>query len=267
MLKNILFTVFSAAILTACAQSPTGRDQILLFNDSELSNMGVQTFEEMKKETPISKNARTNKYVQCVAENLLKVTPEKFMGNGWEIVVFDSEQVNAFALPGGKIGVYTGLLKVAENQHQLAAVVGHEIGHVMAEHSNERLSTNAGIAVGSAAVNTILGVYNVQYKDQIMAAFGLGTQVGIALPFSRTHESEADVIGLELMANAGFNPEQAVNLWQNMAASGGGGAPELLSTHPAPENRIRKLQQDMPAALQLYNQRKAAGKLPDCGSL
>ncbi|MDX3772955.1 M48 family metallopeptidase [Chromatiaceae bacterium AAb-1] len=268
MLKKILMATFCTGVVVACAQSPTGRDQLLLFNDSELSKMGAQTFEGMKAETPISKDARTNTYVQCVAENLLQVTPEKFMGNGWEIVVFDSEQVNAFALPGGKIGVYTGLLKVAENQHQLAAVVGHEIGHVMAGHSNERLSTNTGIAVGGAAINAVLGAYSVQYKEHIMAALGVGAQVGIELPFSRTHESEADIIGLQLMAQAGFNPEQAVNLWQNMAAAGGGKrVPEWQSTHPAPENRIKKLQLDMPAALQLYNQRKAAAKLPDCGSL
>lgn len=264
MLKKFCITAVCALVIASCAQSPTGRRQVMLFDNNQLNQMGAQTFEGMKEETPTTKDQKTTKYVQCVADALLKVTPEKYVGTDWEVVVFESEQVNAFALPGGKIGVYTGLLKVAENQNQLAAVMGHEIAHVIAGHGNERLSTNQLLSTGLAIGGAALGAYNVQYQNEIMAALGVGAQVGVALPFSRTHETEADLIGLDLMAQAGFNPEQAVNLWQNMAAQGSGGTPEFLSSHPIPANRIKALQDKMPQAKQLFTARMNQGALPNC---
>ncbi|MDC8832605.1 M48 family metallopeptidase [Alteromonas gilva] len=240
--------------LTACATSPTGRNQLLLFSSSQLDQMGSQAFDSMKSETPVSEQPARNEYVQCVAETLLPFVPQGVYGGNWEIVVFDDEQVNAFALPGGKIGVYTGLLNVAKNQHQLAAVVGHEIGHVIAQHGNERMSQSTLIDTGSQVVNQILAANEVPYNQAIMTGLGLGMQVGVQLPFSRAHESEADLIGLQLMAMAGFDPRQSVDLWQNMeAASDGNRPPELLSTHPAPQSRIKKLQANMPAAMTDYN--------------
>lgn len=264
MLKKFSLAAVAAIAMVACVQSPTGRNQIMLFNDSQLSAMGVQTFETMKAETPINKDVRTNDYVQCIASALLRVTPQEYLSNPWEVVVFDSEQVNAFALPGGKIGVYTGLLKVAENQQQLAAVIGHEIAHVIASHSNERLSTNqfmqSALALGDAGTKA----YGVRYQQEIMAMLGVGAQLGVTLPFSRTHESEADIIGLDLMAKAGFEPRQAVNLWQNMAAASSNNTPQFLSSHPAPENRITELRARMPEAMATFNERKKAGQLPNC---
>ncbi|KKO47237.1 peptidase [Arsukibacterium ikkense] len=264
MLKKFSLAALAAVFVVACAQSPTGRNQIMLFNDSQLNAMGSQTFETMKAETPISKDARTNDYVQCVASALLRVTPEKYLTNPWEVVVFENDQINAFALPGGKIGVYTGLLKVAENQEQLAAVIGHEIAHVMAGHSNERLSTNqfvqSALALGDAGTRA----YGVRYQQEIMAALGVGAQLGVVLPFSRTHESEADIIGLDLMAKAGFEPRQAINLWQNMAAASSNNTPQFLSSHPVPENRIAELRARMPEAMSTFNERKKAGRLPAC---
>lgn len=264
MLKKLFVTATCALVIAACAQSPTGRRQIMLFNDAELSKMGAQTFDSMKAETPISKDAKTNRYVQCVANSLLGVTPENLRAQSWEIVVFESDQVNAFALPGGKIGVYTGLLKVAENQDQLAAVVGHEIGHVIAGHSNERLSTSQAIQTAMSLGDAGMQAYGVKYQQEIMALIGVGSQYGIVLPFSRSHESESDIIGLELMAKAGFEPRQSVNLWQNMAAQGSSGTPEFMSTHPAPDTRIKELREKLPAAMKLYNERKAASALPKC---
>ncbi|HEY9042967.1 MAG TPA: M48 family metallopeptidase [Rheinheimera sp.] len=264
MLKKLFITATCALVIAACAQSPTGRRQIMLFSDTELSKMGAQTFDSMKEETPISKDAKTNSYVNCVTNNLLAVTPDNLRAQSWEIVVFESDQVNAFALPGGKIGVYTGLLKVAENQDQLAAVVGHEIGHVIAGHSNERLSTNQALQTVLALGDAGLKAYGVKYQQELMTAFGLGAQYGVALPFSRAHESESDIIGLDLMAKAGFEPRQAVNLWQNMAAAGSGGTPEFMSTHPLPETRIKDLRAKMPEAMKTFNERKAVSALPKC---
>ncbi|MBU2179943.1 MAG: M48 family metallopeptidase [Gammaproteobacteria bacterium] len=263
-LTHVAFSAFCALVLSSCAESPTGRPQLMLFDNTQVSKMGIQTFEELKTKTPISKDKKTNQYVQCVAQAVLKATPQKYQANPWEIVVFESDQVNAFALPGGKIGVYTGLLLVAENQHQLAAVIGHEIAHVMAGHSNERLSSNQAISATLSVADVALSAMNTQYKAELSSAFGLGAQVGLVLPFSRVHETEADVIGLDLMAKAGFEPEQSVKLWQNMAKQGSGGTPQILSSHPVPENRIKKLQQQMPAALTAYQARQAQGALPRC---
>ncbi|WED29250.1 M48 family metallopeptidase [Vibrio sp. DW001] len=226
--------------LVACSSSPTGRHQIIMFSDQQMNSMGTQSFESLKKEQKISKDKKTNDYVQCVTNAILPYVAKQEGFTEWEVVVFDSEQVNAFALPGGKIGVYTGLLKVAENQDQLATVIGHEIAHVLAEHSNERMSqaqlANVGLQVTNATLN------DSEYQGLAMAALGLGVQYGVLLPYGRTQESEADIVGLELMANAGFDPYQSIDLWKNMAkASGGNQPPELLSTHPSHNTRIEDL--------------------------
>ncbi|ARP40391.1 M48 family metallopeptidase [Vibrio syngnathi] len=236
-------SLLTLAGLSACSASPTGRNQLLLFSDKDMSQLGAQSFEQMKKKQPISKDAKTNAYVQCVANRITQYIPKQGFSE-WEVVVFDSDQVNAFALPGGKIGVYTGLLKVAVNQDQLATVIGHEVAHVLADHSNERLSqsqiANTGLSVTSIALGA--SEYS-QYQGMTMAALGLGVQYGVILPYGRTQESEADVVGLEYMARAGFDPNQSVDLWQNMAkASGGNQPPELLSTHPSHSTRIKDLQ-------------------------
>ncbi|MBL53175.1 MAG: Zn-dependent protease [Alteromonadaceae bacterium] len=247
--------------LTACATSPTGRSQLLIFSSNQLDQMGAQAFDGMKAETPVSQKTSQNSYVQCVAETLLPFVPAGVYAGDWEVVVFNDDQVNAFALPGGKIGVYTGLLNVAKNQHQLAAVIGHEIGHVIAQHGNERMSQSTLIEMGSQAVNQILAANEVPYNQAIMSGLGLGLQVGVQLPFSRAHESEADIIGLQLMALAGFDPRQSVDLWQNMEAASGGERPaEILSTHPAPQTRIDNLQANMDAAMRDYtaSQNKAS---------
>jgi predicted Zn-dependent protease len=250
--------------LVGCATSPTGRNQVLLYSESQLSQMGDQAFTSMKEELKVSSKRVQNSYVECVANAITAQVPASVFDGQWEVVVFDDEQVNAFALPGGKIGVYTGLLNVAENQHQLAAVIGHEVGHVIAHHGNERMSQSTLINIGTQAVGQVLEANEVSQSGPIMAAIGLGVQVGVQLPYSRSHESEADVIGLDLMAKSGFDPRQSVNLWQNMeAASGGKRSMELLSTHPAPQTRIDNLQSNMPNAYASY---QASGVRPSCKS-
>jgi predicted Zn-dependent protease len=181
----------------------------------------------------------------------------------WEVNVFTDDSANAFALPGGKIGVNSGLLKVARSQDQLAAVIGHEIGHVMAQHSNERMSIQYATQTGMQMLQALSGEASAE-KQQLFALLGLGSEVGIALPFSRKHEAEADLIGLQLMARAGFDPRQSVTLWQNMAAANGAGGLEFLSTHPANDTRINGLQANMSEALALYEQARNAGRIPRC---
>lgn len=244
-MRNVLkFSLLLSAIsLAACSSSPTGRNQLLLFSDQDMSSLGAQSFEQMKKQQKVSQDKRTNAYVQCVAKSVTQYVPKQAGFNEWEVVVFESDQVNAFALPGGKIGVYTGLLKVAKNQDQLATVIGHEIAHVLADHSNERLSQSQLANTGLQITSVALGASEyAQYRQATMAALGLGVQYGVLLPYGRTQESEADMVGLELMAKAGFNPNESISLWKNMAAaSGGSQPPELLSTHPSHRTRIQDL--------------------------
>ena len=216
-----------------------------------------------EKEQKINKDPATNAYVQW-PDAVITVLPQQYAQQEWEVVVFDEPSANAFALPGGYIGVHTGLLDVAQNQDQLATVLGHEVGHVIAEHSNERVSQSQLLQTGMQLGAVALDMSEVSYRNEIMQALGLGAQFGVVLPFSRTHESEADEIGLELMAKAGFEPQQSVALWQNMAKQGGARQPEFLSTHPAPSSRITQLQKQMTNAQSLYSSAQKQGKRPQC---
>ena len=263
------FTLFKALalfivtiILTACATSPTGRNQLILFSDSQLAASGRQAFTAMKSEQTITTTRDVNAYVRCIADAITAEVSNARVSAQWEVVVFDGDQVNAFALPGGKIGVYGGMLGVAENQHQLAAVIGHEVGHVLAQHGNERMSQKTLIGLGQQAVAQILNANEVANTPAIMSALGLGIQVGVTLPYSRTHETEADLIGIELMARAGFDPQQSIELWRNMARVNSGELPpEFMSTHPAPATRMNILANQMDGALALY---RASSKRPNC---
>jgi predicted Zn-dependent protease len=228
--------------------------------------MGVAAYQELKASTPLSRNPEVNAYVQCVADELtrtLETEPGAGSTNQWEVSVFADEQVNAFALPGGKIGVYQGLLAVADNQHQLATVLAHEIAHVLARHSNERISTQYATSAGLDLVSVVAGA-DTPAKQTLFGLLGIGAQVGVLLPFGRRQENEADLVGLELMARAGFDPRQSVELWQNMIAASGNSPPEFLSTHPSGESRIRALEDAMPAVLVLAEKARASGRRPDC---
>ncbi|RCU48773.1 MULTISPECIES: M48 family metallopeptidase [Corallincola] len=252
------------AVLAACTASPTGRDQILLYSDQEMSSLGGQSFEQIKQQEKISGDSSLNRYVQCVARHITAQVPQQYHQAGWEVVVFDSEQANAFALPGGKIGVYTGLLKIAQNQDQLAAVIGHEVGHVMADHSNERLTHNQLAGVTMAVAGAAIAASDSDDSAMWMAALGLGVQVGVMLPYSRTQESESDVIGLDLMAQAGFDPTQSVALWRNMAKASSGQPPEFFSTHPSHDTRIADLESNMSRAQGIAAKAHNKGLNPKC---
>ncbi|MGR8932939.1 MAG: M48 family metallopeptidase [Gammaproteobacteria bacterium] len=245
-------------LLAGCATSPTGRSQLIIMPESQVDSMGLQAFADMKKKTPISHDAKANQFVQCVVN---AITRE--VGGKWEAVVFQDKAVNAFALPGGKIGVYTGLLKLTSNQDQLATVIGHEIAHVLSHHSNERISQETAVKSGLAVTQAIAAPQSALGQAG-MAVLGLGAQYGILMPYSRLHESEADTLGLDLMAKAGFNPRQSVLLWKKMAQANQAQPPEFLSTHPSHSTRIQDLQKNMPRALQLQQQAHALGKQPHC---
>jgi len=262
MNKKITTTLTLAAliVLASCAKSSTGRNQITLFSDSELNKMGASSFEEMKEKEKISANKSVNNYVQCVAKAITKNVPKSAHDGEWEVVVFDSEQVNAFALPGGKIGVYTGILKVAENQDQLGAIIGHEVGHVIESHSNERMSSNKLSQTTLAVVDGGMAAGNVENRDLLMSGFGILAKYGVLMPYGRTHESEADIVGQDLMAKSGFEPAAAISLWQNMAKLSNGSPLEFMSTHPSNETRINQLTMHLPKSQAYYK----ASNAPSC---
>lgn len=228
-----------------------------------MAQMGVTAYSEMKGQLPVERDTGTNAYVRCVAGAITGALGSGGSSAQWEVTVFRDDSANAFALPGGKIGVHTGLLKVAKDQDQLAAVIGHEVAHVLARHANERVSTNAVAQTGLQAAQILAGA-NTPAKQQLFGLLGVGTQVGVLLPFSRAQEREADLLGLDLMARAGFDPRASVPLWQNMASAGGGRGPEFLSTHPSHGTRISALQARLPQALPVYEQAQAAGRRPAC---
>jgi len=232
--------------------------------EKQMDQLGVASYAEMKKKQKIDQRGSSNRYVSCVANAITHELTGKWANQSWEVTVFEEESPNAFALPGGKIGVHTGLFKAAENQHQLAAVIGHEVGHVMAQHGNERVSTQMATQTSLQVIAAVASGVSKE-KQQILGLLGLGAQFGIVLPFSRKHESEADEIGLGLMARAGFDPRESVTLWENMGKMGGKKPPEFLSTHPSGAHRIRDLGREMNKTMALYKAAQANGKNPQCG--
>ncbi|SES65644.1 Peptidase family M48 [Nitrosomonas marina] len=259
MYIRIIIVVLLMLTLSTCATSPTGRSQLIFMPDDEVDAMGLQAFNNLKSEKPISNNRRVNQFVQCVAT---AITAE--VGGNWEVIVFDDASLNAFALPGNKIGVHSGLVDLVDNQDQLASVIGHEVGHVLAKHSNERMSQKLGAQVGVSLIAAVAAPQTALGQTAV-SLLGVGAQYGIIMPFSRLHESEADNIGVEIMAKAGFDPVESITLWRKMAqASQGGHPPEFLSTHPSHGTRIEDLQTLMPKAMELMRKAHAVGKKPDC---
>ncbi|MFO0691643.1 MAG: M48 family metallopeptidase [Myxococcota bacterium] len=265
-----LIALLAVAPLLGCTTSMTGQQQLLLFPESQMASMGVTAFTEMKSKTPLSTNPTQTTYVRCVANAVTSVvTPEqlaKVSVTSWEVEVFEDKTANAFALPGGKIGVHTGILPVANTPGQLAAVIGHEIGHVLDRHGNARMSVGAVEQLGMTGVQMVAAMSGpiTPAKQLGMQALGLGLQYGAVLPYGRGQESAADMIGLELMAKAGFDPREAVTLWENMARAGGQAPPEWLSTHPSNTTRIAQIQAKIPEVMPLYEQARAAGRRPSC---
>lgn len=258
-----LLAILLLGLAFGCVTSPTGRKQLMVVSDSQMNSMGVQAFAQIKAEIPIDRDPRANQYVRCIVDPIILQLPDRPRVSDWEVVVFRDDTPNAFAVPGKKIGVHTGMFKVAKTDAQMAAVLGHEVGHVLARHSGERASQNtlgdATLVVGALA----LGTDNPK-AGVALGVLGLGVRFGVLMPYERTHENEADQIGLDLMAKAGFDPRQSVQLWKNMSEAGGAKMPEFLSTHPADQTRMKNLEGKMQPALSEYQRAQAAGRRPSC---
>lgn len=260
------FLLGASLLQVACTTSPTGRSQVVLRSDDALAAEAAQDFGEMRASIPLATDRATIDYIHCVATAVVEVLDPVYRELDWDMAIFDNDAVNAFAMPGGKIGVFTGILKAADNQDRLAAVLGHEIAHVTARHSNERASRAPVAGVGIQVAAVLLGAGHQGATYTAYEALNQGAALGIMLPFNRAQESEADEIGLQLMARAGFDPRQSVPLWQNMAKVAGGNDPaEFLSTHPSNEKRIDALVSQFGTTLVLFNEAKDEGRNPDCG--
>lgn len=267
MCKRLALLLTVLVVLTACSTSPTGRRQLLMVSDSDVNQMGLATFQQMKATDKLSTDAGKRRSAECIVTALVGQLPDTWQSLNWEVQVFAIDSANAFALPGGKVGINTGLFRVATTQDQLAAVIGHEIGHVIARHSNERLSQSMLTDLGTNLVGAYVGRNASSAQvNQVVALLGAGAQVGVLLPYSRLQESEADVIGQTLMAKAGFDPRQAATLWENMirASSGSASPPRLLSTHPDSAERARTLAKNAPALLPAYQAALTSGRKPQC---
>ncbi len=265
--------------IVGCQSNPyTGRSQLLMTSVDEEMQMGAQAYDQIKSDPKmkLSQDPREIEPVKRVAARIIEAAKRsKYAAMAkqfqWDVAVIkDDKTANAFALPGGKMAVYTGIFPVAKTEAGLAAVMGHEVVHALARHGAERMSqgqlTNAAlqvadVAIGASGGNPILG-------QATMAALGVGAQVGVLLPFSRAHESEADYVGVLLAADAGYDPQESIHLWERMdQLSGGGGPAEFLSTHPGHDTRIQQLKKAMPEALAIYRKKTPApsSPLPNAG--
>ena len=274
LLKPVLpgFAIAAALAATAvsgCATttSPTGRTQYVgAVSQQQLNQLGAQAFAQLKTQKQQSSDTRQTGYVRCVVGAIVRELPAQWQSTGWETAVFVDSEPNAFALPGGKVGVYTGIFKVARNQDQLAAVIAHEIGHVVSRHHDERITRQAGTQGALQIVGALLGSrYGEGAANAAVQGGSVLAQTGFLLPGSRAQESEADVVGQQLMAKAGFDPREAVNLWQNMIEAGGSRPPQWLSTHPDPQSRIGELRNRAAALVPTYEQARSGGRRPNCG--
>lgn len=255
MIWPFALSLFSITLWTGCATvAETGRYQLNLIPAGEEMQLGLTSFDKMKKEVPISKDAAANALVQKVGKRIAAVA--SLPGAQWEFVVFDSKEANAFCLPGGKVGVYSGILPITKDEAGLATVIGHEVAHAVAHHGGERMSEAMVIQGAGQLLGSALSGSDPKVQALGMQAYGLGAQLGRALPHSRKQESEADHIGLLYMARAGYNPEASVGFWERFSAfnksHGGSETPWFLRTHPLDEKRIADLKAELPVARKQY---------------
>lgn len=266
--------LLSALALAGCYTNPvTGRKALVLLSQGEEASLGAQSFQDIRSKEKVSADPAANARLQRIGQRIAQVVGSDLPGAKWEFVVFESKELNAFALPGGKVGVYTGLMELAENDSELASVIGHEIGHVVARHGAERMSEAMVIAgVGAIGGAVVAAKTEDQRMQQLFElAYGGGTTLLRVLPHSRRNESEADRMGILYAARAGYDPRGAVTFWRKMAAkkkaaesagrgSGGGALDALLSTHPTDEKRLADLEVLVPQAQLIYERQRSQGR-------
>ena len=262
-MRQISVFIAMLFLLTSCGTVPlTGRRQILLLSDSDLVTASLSQYNEYMKTAPLSTDRAKTATVERVGKRISEATERYLKQNGlekelanfqWDFKLVQNDQVNAFCMPGGKIVVFEGLLPLTASDDELAVVIGHEIAHAIAKHSNERMSQEVVAQYGAAILDAALSTKSTAIQALGNTVFGLGAQVGVMLPYSRQHEYEADYLGMILMTLAGYNPESTVSFWQKMSAGGSGGGSDFLSTHPSDEKRIAELQKRLPEMAKYKN--------------
>lgn len=261
MIKRFLFPAVFASLLIgmSCATNPlTGKSTLALVPDSQILPSAFAQYSQFLKENKVVTGTADARRVETVGMKI-KGAAERWLASvgqkdylkdyRWEYKLVDSKEVNAWCMPGGKIVFYTGILPITQDETGMAVVMGHEVAHALLNHGQQRMSSEVLAQLGAVGVGAAVSGKSETTQAIAMQAYGVGAQVGALLPFSRSHESEADVVGLKLMAIAGYNPDAAIPFWQRMAAkSGGGGPPEFLSTHPSNTTRIEELKKEIPKA-------------------
>ncbi len=267
-MKRVLLLALLALLAQGCSTVPiTGRRQLSLVSDKEVLATSLTEYRSFMDKAKVSGNKVQSKQVVRVGRNIATATESFLNSNGlekevenfaWEFNLVEDKQVNAFCMPGGKIVVYTGLMKLVSSDDELAVVLGHEVAHAVAKHGNERMSQQilAAVGTGATAVAVVAAGGSASSAEAAASVFGLGAAVGVMLPFSRKHESEADYMGLALMTMAGYDPGAAVGFWKKMAAAGGSSTPEFLSTHPSDETRIADIQKVLPEIRAKFSPKK-----------
>ncbi len=266
MKRKTLFAVlllFCLSMLYSCTTVPvTGRSQLNLIPSESMLSMSYQQYDQFLKENKLSTNAVETERVKRVGRNIERAVVRYFAERNmshhlrdykWEYNLVESKELNAWCMPGGKVVVYEGLLPITVDDTGLAVVMGHEIAHAVAQHGNERMSQQLAMQLGGMALATAVASRPQQTQQLWMAVFGVGTQVGILLPYSRLHENEADELGLTFMAMAGYDPRKAVDFWERMSAAKSGQAPpEWLSTHPSDQTRMQRIKAIIPTVMKYY---------------
>lgn len=261
--KSLLFIVITSVVMTACSSVPvTGRKQLNIIPSSQMMSMSYQQYDAFLKSNKLSTNAQQTQMVKTVGAKIKTAVETYFRQQGmsselngysWEFNLIESPEANAWCMPGGKVVFYTGILPITKDETGVAVVMGHEIAHAIAEHGNERMSQSLISELGGVALAVALQEKPAETQQLWLTAYGVGSQVGVMLPFSRLHESEADRLGLIFMAMAGYDPNEAVSFWQRMAdMKNGQSPPEFLSTHPSDATRIRQIKSWLPEAMTYY---------------
>lgn len=263
-MKQICSWMILVSLLIGCSRNlVTGRKQLSLVSESELQTVAKQEYQTFLSSNKVVSTVANKdaEMVRRVGNRIASAIKTYYDGKGqtsvlegyqWEFNLVDSKDVNAWCMPGGKVVVYTGLLPITQNEAGLAIVMGHEIAHAVAQHGSERMSQGLLQQLGGTALQVALASKPAETQNLFMTAYGVGSNLGVMLPFSRSAESEADKYGLYFAAMAGYNPQEAIPFWQRMSTAGGSKPPEFLSSHPADETRIAKLKANMPQALKYY---------------
>jgi predicted Zn-dependent protease len=260
----LILSTLLIMLVAACSQvAITGRKQLNLIPAPLINSMSFSNYSQFLSENKLSSDVQRSQMVKRVGQRIQRSVEKYCAQNGmsdilrgyqWDFNLIEDDQVNAWAMPGGKVVVYTGLLKVARDETGLAVVMGHEIAHAVAKHGGERMTQGLLVELGAQSLAAALEEKPAETQELFMKSYGLGTEIGVLLPYSRVHEKEADHMGLIFMAMAGYNPTEAVSFWQRMAEAGKdkGYVPEILSTHPADSTRIRNIQNLLPEAMKYY---------------